>query len=71
MGNRAKSDFLVSSPSFLSGTSRLLDWYGLFDDYNISRNSAEADAKAIASDWNLVGNDICDAMAEFEVYEAQ
>jgi hypothetical protein len=66
MVNRLKSDFLVATPSFLSGAGRLLDWYGLYDAYNLSRNTQEADAKATFSDWRIVGQDLDDAMVEFE-----
>jgi hypothetical protein len=67
MGCKAKSDFLVASPSFFSGAGRLLDWYGQFDEYNKSRDGREADARATASDWQVVGDDIRKAMADFEV----
>jgi hypothetical protein len=66
MVNRLKSDFLVATPSLLSGAGRLLDWYGLYDAYNLSRNTQEADAKATFSDWRIVGQDLDDAMVEFE-----
>jgi hypothetical protein len=66
MVNRLKSDFLVAAPSLLSGAGRLLDWYGLYDAYNVSRNTQEADAKAMFSDWRIVGQDLDDAMVEFE-----
>jgi hypothetical protein len=70
MGNKIKSDFLVASPSFASGAARLLDWCGTFDQYNESRNAQEADAIAMASDWSIVGDDICDAMEQFQVAES-
>jgi hypothetical protein len=66
MAEKLKSDFLVAAPSFASGVGRLLDWYGLYDLYNVSRNGNEADAKAMFSDWRIVGQDINDAMLEFE-----
>jgi len=66
MVNRLKSDFLVATPSLISGAGRLLDWYGLYDAYNLSRNTQEADAKATFSDWRIVGQDLDDAMVEFE-----
>ncbi|MFZ3262537.1 MAG: hypothetical protein WA172_00925 [Terriglobales bacterium] len=66
MVNRLKSDFLIAAPSFVSGAARLLDWAGLYDTYNGSRNGQEADAKALFSDWRVVGQDIDDAMVEFE-----
>jgi hypothetical protein len=70
MGSKPKSDFLVASPSLLSGAGRLLDWYGQFDEYNTSRTGAEADAKAAASDWAAVGDDLREAMEEFEITAA-
>ena len=66
MVNRLKSDFLVAAPSFASGAGRLLDWYGLYDSYNASHNGQEADAKAMFSDWRMVGQDLNDAMVAFE-----
>lgn len=66
MVNRVKSDFLTSDPSFVSGVARLFDWAGLYDAYNQSRTGQEADAKAMFSDWRIVGQDLADAMAEFE-----
>jgi len=65
MAEKLKSDFLVAAPSFASGVGRLMDWYGLYDLYNVSRNGNEADAKAMFSDWRIVGQDINDAMREF------
>ena len=50
----------------MSGAGRLVDWYGLYDSYNISRNGQEADAKAMFADWRMVGQDINDAMMEFD-----
>jgi hypothetical protein len=66
MVNKIQSDFLVAAPSFASGVGRLLDWYGLYDCYNVSANGQQADAKAMFADWRLVGEDMNDAMREFE-----
>lgn len=66
MGKRAYSDFLAAQPSMLSGASRLLDWYGQFDEYNVSRTEMEADEKAQYSDWAMVGEDLSTAMETFE-----
>ena len=70
MGNKPKTDFLVASSSLLSGAGRLFDWYGQFDVYNTSPSPAEADARAIASDWGVVGQDIVHAMEEYETITA-
>lgn len=66
MVNRLQSDFLTADPSLVSGAARLFDWWGLYDTYNQSRTGQEADAKAIFSDWRIVGQDLADAMVEFE-----
>ncbi len=62
MNQRVKSDFLFAQPSFLSGASRTLDLWGAFDDYNRSGMPVEADEKAIAADWLIVGQDLYDAI---------
>jgi hypothetical protein len=50
----SKSTFLFSNPGFLSGVSRTMDIYGAFDSYNESSTAAEADYKAIYSDFSAV-----------------
>jgi hypothetical protein len=64
MNKNVRTDFLFAQPSFASGAARLLDLWCEFDDYNRSETSAEADAKAIAADWLVVGQDICQAMEQ-------
>jgi hypothetical protein len=66
MGNKIKSDFLFASPSLVSGAARLFDWGGTFDQYNRSATPKEADLRAMLADWCVVGDDIADAMAEFQ-----
>lgn len=61
MDRKVQSDFLFAQPSFASGAGRVLDLWGQFDDYNHSDTPAEADAKALATDWFIVGQDIRDA----------
>ena len=58
MGNRIKADFLFAQPSFLSGVARLFDFWGLYDLYNVSPSTAEADARALYADWNIVGQEL-------------
>jgi hypothetical protein len=64
--NKIRSDFLFSTPSFVSGAARLLDWYCLYDSYNTSRSDFEADYKALFSDWYVVGQDISSAVCQFD-----
>jgi hypothetical protein len=70
MSNKVKSGFLYADPSFASGVARSLDLWGRFDGYNISESPAEADAKALASDWIVVGQDIYDAIEEVNASES-
>ncbi len=60
----ARTDFLFARPSFASGFARALDLYGNFDVYNSSETEAEADERAIASDWLVVGNDLAMAIEQ-------
>ena len=61
-----RTDYLFATPSFLSGVARLLDLSGRFDVYNDSDNAALADARAIYSDWRMVGQDLAGAMTVVE-----
>jgi len=70
MSNKVQSGFLFADPSFLSGASRSLDLWGQYDQYNRSLNGAEADARAIAADWIITGQDIKEAMDEFDSEDA-
>jgi hypothetical protein len=55
---RTSSDFLFARPSFYSGLARLVDFGCTFDQYNSSRSPAEADVRALVSDWLSVGDDM-------------
>ena len=66
MNKRIQSDFLFAQPSFASGAARNLDLWAEFDEYNRSNTPLEADAKAIAADWLVVGQDMYDAIEEHE-----
>ena len=67
MNRKVQSDFLFAQPSFVSGAGRILDLWGQFDDYNRSDTPAEADEKAIAADWLVVGQDILAAIEQNDV----
>lgn len=66
MSNKVKSGFLCADPSFLSGFARTLDLYGLYDSYNKSATPLEADTRALAADWIVVGQDLQDAIDDFQ-----
>ena len=52
------SSFLFASPSFIHGVASTIDLGGTLVMYNESRNTLEADTKALANDWAMVGRDI-------------
>jgi hypothetical protein len=66
MSNKVKSGFLYADPSFLSGAARAFDLYGLYDAYNASATPLEADARALAADWIVTGQDLQDAIDDFQ-----
>lgn len=61
-----KTGFLFAGPSIWSGAARLLDLGCTFNVYNYSPTDEEADAKAVYSDWLMVGNDIRNAFQHHE-----
>lgn len=63
---RMRTDFLFAPPSFLSGMASILDLSGSLDWYNYSTTGDEADWKAIYSDYRMIGQDIEDAVREYE-----
>jgi len=66
MSKKVRTDFLFAQPSLASGIARTLDLWGQFDEYNRSETPDEADAKAIASDWIVTGQDLLDAIEQNE-----
>lgn len=57
---------LWARPSFFEGVARLLDFGGALNTYNASATEAEADEKAVRSDWETVGLDLFAAMTSVE-----
>ena len=47
--------FYLPRRTFLSGAAAAFDIGGTLVEYNISRNEADADSRAIASYWAVVG----------------
>ena len=56
---------LYSIPSFVEGVARAIDIGDTLTEYNGSEGGAEADARALHSDWQAVGNDLRQAMAQY------
>ena len=61
-GDAMDTAFLFATPSLWSGMARMLDIYGQFDGYNTSETEEEADAKALYSDFRMIGQDLKNAM---------
>lgn len=58
------TDFLFSTPSFLSGAGTVLNLAGNFYEFNASESENEADAIALENDFRMVGQDICRSVEE-------
>ena len=58
---------IYARPSFLRGVARLFDFGGTLNTYYYlqEEDPNEADARAIASDWEAVGKDIADAIEKY------
>ncbi|OAI54030.1 hypothetical protein AYO44_03875 [Planctomycetaceae bacterium SCGC AG-212-F19] len=57
------STFLFARPSFVEGTSRLLDFGDTLTEYNRSLTGEQADYLALLADWRQIGQDIESASA--------
>lgn len=53
---------LFAVPTFMEGVTMALDVAHTMPEFNTSANPAEADRKALAADWEAVGNDLANAM---------
>jgi hypothetical protein len=66
MSSLASSLFLRRSRfTFEEGLASAFDWTPIRDNYNISATAQSADARAIASDFIVTGNDLRAALAEY------
>ena len=59
------SDFLRRRPSFLTGFASIFDFAGNLHRYEYD-SGPDADARALASDWQAIGDDLWIAMGQFE-----
>jgi hypothetical protein len=66
-----RPDFLIGTPSWLSGAARALDLAGVFDEYNDSHTIEAADARAMFCDWRVIGDTLLDAMNVFRREQPQ
>ncbi len=62
----AHSLFLRKQPfSFIDGATSVFDWMPVTQNYNIASTPQSADARAIASDFIITGNDLRTALADY------
>ncbi|CAM1346821.1 hypothetical protein [Tenacibaculum insulae] len=57
---------LLPKNNFMVGLGSVLNIAGSYFDYNYSKSDAEADRKALNSDWMSVGEDFKTAKKAFE-----
>ena len=62
---------LYAAPSFLEGVARAVDIGDTLTEYNGSESGAAADLRALRSDWLAIGNDLRQAMSQFEQDKAK
>ena len=63
MMKRFSTDFLTASGSFVLGFASAFDPSGTFFLRNSSETPEEADSIAIYNDFAMIGQDICDTLA--------
>ena len=62
----SQSLFLRKQPfSFIDGAASVFDWTPITERYNVAPTPENADARAIASDFIITGNDLRAALAEY------
>jgi len=59
------SDFLFTTPSYLTGAANVFNLAGNFYDYNRSESEQEADCKAIRNDFNIIAEDLKSCLKDF------
>jgi len=60
-----RTDFLFATPSFLIGAGSIFNLAGNYFEFNRSYSGEVADTMALQSDWEMVGNDLRQALFEY------
>ena len=53
-----RTDFLFTTPTYLTGAATIFNLSGNFYEYNSCETGEEADRIAIANDFNITGDDL-------------
>ncbi len=61
-----KTFYLFARPSFLEGAARVFDFSKSLQVYNSEKSEKEADSKALANDWKVVGDDLKASINKYE-----
>ena len=67
MGTSIHTDYLVSTPSFISGVGSVFNLAGGYYTYNEHRSGPEADADAIRRDWLKIAEDFRAAIEKSKI----
>lgn len=59
-----RTDFLFSTPNFLTGAGTAMNLGGNYYEFNVSESAFEADRLALKNDWNVIGEDIEEALRQ-------
>jgi hypothetical protein len=59
-----RTDFLFAMPSYWGGFAAGFDLGGTLVEFNDSASGAQADARALRSDWSALGDDFRATLAE-------
>ncbi len=57
---------LLRQPNFFKGFSRVFDLFGKLDNYNYSETEEKADFNALRKDWEMIGEDLLNAIKKYE-----
>ncbi len=60
---------LFAEPTFLRGLAKVLDLGNTLDYYNDSDSPTQADVDALREDWEIIGQDMRDALEEIQSNE--
>lgn len=61
-----KTNFLFSTPNYWVGAGSIFNLAGNYFEFDHSESAAEADSRALDSDWGITGKDIESAFKQLQ-----